>query len=154
MFGCSSLFGMYFILSIIVIIFLMFQINENFNNGRDCRMKDQEQVTKAAKLLVQSATQSHVLFAYEHSLESKFILDNIINQQGGVVLAEKNLKLPKGDLDKLKTNVSKQHQKMQDYLMTEIIKVFPQFETEINDQAGLNTTIDDSKRRTKHHTRH
>ncbi len=145
MFGYNAACVTYFVLSIIVIIFLMFQLNENFNQCQDLHVHNQDQITRSAKLIVQSATQSQPLFAYEHALEAKFILDEVINKHNGIVLTEKHLKLPKGQLDKLRTQVNLQHQKMQDFLMTDIVNVYPQFDTEANNAAGLHTTTEKRK---------
>jgi hypothetical protein len=155
MFGYNAACVTYFVLSIVVIIFLMFQLNENFNQCQDVHTRNQDQIIRAAKLIVQSATQSQPLFAYEHALESKFILEEVINQHNGIVLTEKNLKMPKGQLDKLRTQVQTQHQKMQDFIMTEIINVYPQFDTEANNAAGLHTIAEKHHSSKSHgHSRH
>jgi hypothetical protein len=143
-----GIFALLIVVELIVIIFLIFQVQDNSNKCKDVRLKEQDRVTKAARLIVQSATQSHPLFAHDHSIEAKLIVDDIINSNGGVVMAEKNLKLAKGKLEILRSQIYEQYQDVQTYLMDKIIEKNPKFDTELNDTAGLRR-----RKRRKHVTR-
>lgn len=125
------------VLQIVVILFLVFQIQDTTWKCKDERQRDQERVTKAARLIVQSATQSHPLFAHDHATEAKFLLDEIIESHGGVVMTEKVLKLSSGKLETLRNQIYDQHQEVQAFLMDKIIEKHPKFDTELNDAAGL-----------------
>ena len=132
-----SFFALLIVVELVVIIFLIFQVQDNNNKHKDNRMKDQDRITKAARLIVQSATQSHPLFAHVHAMEAKIILDDIIDSHGGLVLSEKNLKFPKGKLEALRVQIYEHYNEVQSYLMEQIIEKHPKFDLEINDAAGL-----------------
>ena len=136
----KGFFALLLVLSFVVIIFLLFQIQDTSNRSRDVKIKDQEKITKAARLIVQSATQSHPLFAHDHAMEAKIIIDEVIHSNGGISMAEKYLKLPKGKLDTLRSQINDQYQDTQSFLMEEIIKKIPKLETELNEDAGLKRT--------------
>ena len=133
----KGFFALLLVLCFVVIIFLLFQIQDTSNRTRDVKIKDQENITKAARLLVQSSTQYHPLFAHDHAIEAKFIIDQVIYSNGGISMAEKFLKLPKGKLDLLRTQINDQYQDTQSYIVEEIIKKNPSLETELNEAAGL-----------------
>jgi len=136
-----------FIILIIIIVFLAFQVNDNSSRCRENLLSNQDQLTKSARLLLQSATQQHDLFAHEHAQEAKMIIDNIIHQHGGITLAERDLKLPKGRLEHLKNQIYNQFNDKQSLLMKKLIDVHPELDTEFNADAGL-------KRNRKKRSRH
>jgi len=76
------------------------------------RLSQQDKVSKASRLLVQSTTQNHPQLAHEHAIEAKIIIDDIIAHHGGVTMSEKNLKLPKGRLENLRTQIYQQYGKI------------------------------------------
>jgi hypothetical protein len=145
----EGFFAFYFIASVIVILFMGFQLNETCNRGNDVRLREQDEIKRAAKLIIQSATQNHPLFKHDHALEAKFLFDQVIASNRGIVMAEKNLKLPKGDLDQLRTTIYEQVEKVQAYMMDEIIDQYPQFDTEANETAGLQVTRSRPRTRTR-----
>ena len=63
-----SLVAFIFVILVIVIIFLMFQINDNSLKCREAKINDQERISKASKLLVQSTTQDHPLLSFEAAI--------------------------------------------------------------------------------------
>lgn len=132
-----SIFALLIVLELVIIIFLIFQVQDNAGKYKDTRLKEQDRITKAARLIVQSVTQSHPLFAHDHSIEAKLIVDDIITTHGGVVLAEKNLKLTKGKLESLRIQIYEQYHEVQTYLMEKIIEKHPKFDSELNEVAGL-----------------
>lgn len=133
----NSFLSMIFVLQLVVILFLMFQVQSMTNFNRDWRSSEQDNIAKAARLVVKSATQNHKLFSHEHAIEAKIIVNEIIHRHGGVTAAEKNLKLPKGKLESLKNHINIQLQDVQSYLMEEIIKSNPVFDTDLNEMANL-----------------
>lgn len=137
MFTKDGLFATYFVISILAIIFLGFQVNQNFNECLASHITDQEHVTQAARLILKSATSGHALFKYDHALEAKFILDGVIARNGSIVMAEKNLGAPKGSLDSLRSKIVQQTDSAVEFLMTRIIEAEPHLDTELNAEAGL-----------------
>lgn len=141
------------VVELICIIFLVFQVQDNSNKCRDSRQRHQDRVMKAARLIVQSATQSHPLFAHDHAIEAKIIIDDIINSSGGVVIAEKDLKLTKGKLESLRTQIYDQYQDVQSFIMDKIIEHNPKLDTDMNEVAGLRRKKKRSQTRRKTRTR-
>ena len=137
MFSQKGLFATYFVLSILVIVALSFQINDTYMRQRETRVKDQEDFVEANKLIIQSSTQQHPLFRYEFASKAKIYLDRIIYNNGGILNTEKNLGLAKGELDKIKAKIHGQHELLVENLMTKIIEVQPEFDQELNESAGL-----------------
>jgi hypothetical protein len=108
----KGLTALLFVVMVVIIVFLMFQIQDNASRCKESRIAGQDRVAKASRLLVQSATQNHPLFAHEHALEAKLIIDDLVNDNGGLTLAEKNLKLAKGKLEDLRQQIYEQHSRM------------------------------------------
>jgi hypothetical protein len=134
--GLSSLI---FVIGIIVIIFLVFQVSENSKRCKESRVSNQDKISECAKLGVQSATQHHFLFAYEHAHEAKLIFDNVVNQYGGLNAAEKSLKMPQGRMESLRESIYLQFEDTQTNLMKIIISQYPDFNITLNEDARLMT---------------
>lgn len=133
----AGLLALLFSLMVVIIVFLAFQVNENSVRCLESRLSDQDEVTRAARLILQSSTQGHPLFAHEHAVESKNIVDRIVQRHGGVAAAEKNLNLPSGKLQALQVQIYQQHQDIQAYLMEHIIKELPDLNLAVNEEAHL-----------------
>lgn len=146
-----GLVALTFFIFIIVIIFMMFQIQDNSNRCKDSRLKHQDMVTRAARLLVQSATQMHPMLANEHAIEAKIIIDQVIDDHGGVTVAEKDLKLPKGRLESLRAQIMDRYRDVQDFLMERVIQVQPELDVDINEDAGLRKRKPTSSKKKKRH---
>jgi hypothetical protein len=144
----KGLTALIFLVLTVIIIFLVFQINDNSNRCREVRTSQQERVTKAARLIVQATTQEHPLFSYDHALEAKILLDEVIANNGGVLMSEKNLKLEKGRLESLRKQIYQQYQDNQNVMMDKIIERRPELDVDINEDAGLR------KKRKRHHKGH
>lgn len=104
-----SLVAFVFVVLIIIIIFLMFQVNDNSNKCRETKLGDQDRLARASKLLVQSTTQDHPLLSFEAVIEAKHIMEDVVARHGGLTTAERNLKLPKGRLESLRTKIHEQY---------------------------------------------
>lgn len=105
----KSLVALIFVMLVIVIIFLMFQVNDNSNKCRESKISDQDRLARASKLLVQSTTQEHPLLSFEAAIEAKLLIEEILLRHGGMVSAEKNLKLPRGRTESLRTKIHEQY---------------------------------------------
>ena len=132
-----GLVALIFVMMVIIIIFLVFQVYDNSNKCKDVRIAQQDQMKDAARLIVQSATQNHPLFAYNYAIQSKLKIDNIIDAHGGISTAERNLKIPKGRLENLRKEVYERYQDIEALMMEGILKKYPELDLEINDEAGL-----------------
>lgn len=121
----------------IAVIMLAVQVQENNSRCVVIKHRDQEKITHAARLIVQSITQSNPLFAMEYCSQSKFIIDEIIDRHNGTALAEKNLNLPNTYLEKLRIKIYSQFENVQSFIMNDIVAYNPSFENELNTVAGL-----------------
>ena len=144
-------YSLLFVVLIIAIIFLVFHIVDISNRCQQSKVQEQDKITKIARLIVQSATQDHPLFKYEHSLEAKILLNDIITKNGGLVMAEKNLKLPQGKMEMLREQIKEQHEDVQSYIMDKIIERHPKYDTHINELAGLKRRKKSRRRRVAKH---
>lgn len=104
-----SLVAFIFVILVIVIIFLMFQVNDNSTKCKEAKVVDQDRLSRASKLLVQSTTQDHPLLSFEAAIEAKLIIEEVLSRHGGISTAERNLKLPKGRLESLRTKIHDQY---------------------------------------------
>lgn len=104
-----SLVAFVFVILVIVIIFLMFQVNDNSAKCKEAKVGDQDRLARASKLLVQSTTQDHPLLSFESAIEAKIIIEEVLSRHGGIGSAERNLKLPKGRLESLRTKIHDQY---------------------------------------------
>lgn len=126
-----------FIVFIIIIVFLGFQVNENNTKCKLIYVTDQEALTKASRLILQSLTNTHPLFAHENAQEAKYIIDQVIHNHGGISLTERDLKLPKGRLEHLKNQIYNQFSDRQAMMMDKIIGVHQELDVDLNEDAGL-----------------
>ena len=126
---------------LIVIIFLVFQFNDNAKSCRDMYADDQKVVKNVSRLLIQAHTQQHPLYAHESVVQAHMALGELINRHGGVVIAEKNLKLASGKLSLLQTSVEQQLVFVQSNMMENfILKQMPELDSFLNDSAGLSSS--------------
>jgi hypothetical protein len=144
----KGLIALVFIIFVVIIIFLAFQINDNSGRCRELRISHQDKITKAARLLLQSATQQHDLFAHEHAQEAKLIIDDVIQEHGGVSLAERNLKLTKGRLENLRNQIYNQFNEKQAMVMEKLVQIHPVLDVPENEDAGLRK----KKRKSRSHS--
>ncbi len=142
----NGLFLLVFMIMVVVIVFLGFQVNENASHCRESRTSAQDRVTRAGRLLLQSATQNHDLFAHQHAQEAKFIIDDLIQEYGSISAVETQLKIPKGDLAKLKSDVYAQFSDKQAIMTQHIVTTYPALDVPENEMAGLKKRKSRSKR--------
>jgi hypothetical protein len=133
----SGIFALIFLIMSIIIIVLGFQVNDNINKSKDVKIKLQDKVTEAARLILQSSTQNHPLFALEFAMKAKIYINEVVESQGSVYNAEKVLKYNRGRLDNLKNQIESQYETLENLIMEEVISRYPQLETDINESAGL-----------------
>jgi hypothetical protein len=70
-------------------------------------------------------------------LEAKIIIDEVIQDHGGIILAERNLKLTKGRLENLRHQIYQRYTDIQTDVMDGIIAKFPDLDVPVNEDAGL-----------------
>lgn len=142
--GLSALI---FVILVVIIIFLMFQINNNSYRCQQNKVLYQDKITLAARLVVQSATQDHPLFSHEHALQAKLIIDDLVEKFGSVSSAEMELNLKKDRLKNLRAQINDQVQEVQSFIMTRIIDKMPEYDLQINEEARLRKKKKRKKRR-------
>lgn len=130
---------MMFVVLVVIIIFLMFQINDNANRHKATLVGQQEKVSQAARHLLQATTSNHPFFAIEHSMRAKILIDEIVHDNGGILAAERHLKLRKDWLRDLKNKVYQQHNEVETFVMDRIITQFPDLDVQTNELADLTT---------------
>jgi hypothetical protein len=139
-----------FVVMAVIILFLAFQVNDNVGRSREARLSDHERVQLASKLKILSATQHHPLFAHEHAQHAKFILDEVISKAGGVLAAERDLKLPPGRLATIKQQIDDQFEKVRSEVMSSLVQVHQHLDLPENEDAGLlkrSSTVVKAKKR-------
>lgn len=133
-----GLVAMLFVVMVVIITFLMFQVNDNANRYKATLVNQQEKVSQTARYLLQSATSNHPFFAIENSLRAKIMIDEIVQDNGGILAAERNLKLPKGRLRDLRDRIYLHHGETETFIMDNVIAQYSQFDVPENDLAALN----------------
>jgi hypothetical protein len=133
----GGLTAMGFLVAAAIIVILLLQNNDYMGRARDVRLSDQDKVLHASRLIIQSATQQHPLFSYSHALEAKFILDGVVSTHGGIAIAEKNLALERGSLEKTVNDAKAQVKIVEGEFMDKIIKHNANFDLELNRMASL-----------------
>lgn len=129
----SILFG----ISILVIVCMAVKIYETSFDLKSDIMNERESVARASRLLIQSATQYHPLFALLHVHEARYILLDVARKYNGILHAERVLSLKKGSLKELYKRVERQAHQMNSCIMNEILPSYPQLDTSVNDLARL-----------------
>lgn len=137
MFTKDAFMAGYFLLSVVVIIFLAFQIQANYNSTLEVHSLGQKEMMEAARCVVKSATQTHPLLGYEDALRAQFLFEMVTNQFGGVLATERILATPKGELHKTKEQIELQLRTVQDYLMERFIAISPNLDIDLNKAAGM-----------------
>lgn len=133
----TSALKLFLALSLVANAFLIVHLFDTTDKHRKDRINDQDKVTRSARLIVQSATQTHPLFAWNHATEARYILNDTISRYGDILSTEKSLRLPSGKLDLLQRQITEQHESVETYIMEKIIGFDARFDTDANDMAGL-----------------
>ncbi len=135
----ASLHALWFVLSLLIIVCLVLQLNENVARSKETRVRDQERITKSARLILEAATSAHPLFNLTHAIEAKWIIDDVIELNGGIVNTEKNLSLPRGKLEEVRAQIYEQVKSNETEWMDKIVEFNPVYDTRLlNDMAGFN----------------
>ena len=138
--GWTGVLVTFTLVELIVIVFLVFQFNDNAKACRDMYTDDQKLVKHVSRLLTQAHTQQHPLYAHESIIQAQVALTDLINRHGGVVVAERHLQLDGGKLALLQTSVEQQMVFIQSHLMENfILKQMPELDSFLNDGAGLSS---------------
>ena len=128
---------MLLLISLVLNFFLASQVRTSHALGCDNKLHMQEDIAQAAKLIIQSTTQHHPLLSLDNALEAQYKLDNVLRQYKGVVYAERDLKLPPGELDKLQRQIRRQVEDVQSFILEEILRRQPRLSSDLQRLAGL-----------------
>lgn len=145
----GGLYAFIFVLLVVVIIFLVFQVTENSNKCKESRKSQQDRIKEATRNMVTAATQSHPLLKYEFILRSRIILDELLNTHGSSTVAERTLKMDSGTINSLQKKLDDLYIASQDELMSYIVQSIPQLDIPENADAGLRK----KHRKKRHHKR-
>lgn len=126
-----------FLILVLLIVLLSFQIYENNSRFKEDARSDQEQLKMASRFLIQSATDDHPLLKKEHVMRAKIILEDIIRRNNGLINAEKVLRLDKGRLNEIIEQANQQDGEINSFLMTKIIEYNSRYDTSLNKEAGF-----------------
>jgi len=133
----SGITALVFLALVVFNVFLVIQAHNNAQRQKQTKIDQRKQFQTASELYIQSCTQNHPIFAYEHIVQAKLILDEVIAQNGGLVFAEKNLTMPKGKLTALQAKIEQRFAEMRDSVMTKFIERHPELDVDVNEDAGL-----------------
>jgi hypothetical protein len=121
----------------IVVLLLGVHIHDIANRTVMSKARDQDILVDISKLTIQSATQTHPMFAYDHASKAYILLTDLIMRHGGVKSVETNLRVKGGRVANIQHQVESQYKKVQSYIMQHIIKDQPLFNVGLNVDAGL-----------------
>ena len=139
-----------FVLLVVVVVFLGFTVNDHTKKTVNVIRKYQDQVQKAAKLIIQSTTQRHTLIGYDHAKESEILFRQVVEHFGSENEAEKVLKLQKGRMSVLRDEINNQLLYVTDELQQKLIVSDPDLDFTLNDTAGFTSRKKKRKSRRKH----
>lgn len=121
----------------IVLLLLVVHVCDVANRTVLGKARDQDVLVDISKLTIQSATQTHPLFAYDHASKAHILLADLILRHGGAKAVESNLRIKTGKVSNIHCQVENQYKKVQSYIMQHIIKDQPLFNVDMNTDAGL-----------------
>jgi hypothetical protein len=135
-----AVFAFFIFLLSVVVVFLVFQVQTSQTQCKDLRSLHQDQITRVARLLIQSATQNHPLLALEHAVEAKVTLDHLVQHYGGVSSMETQLKKT-NEIEVLKMQVDQRYSDVMDFMMKQVLQQRPDLDWTVNETAGLQKAV-------------
>lgn len=132
----QSVLAILFFFMAVVIVFLSFQVQNHQGECREQLKSDQDRLTRVARLLIQSSTQQHPLFALEHILEAKITLSELITYYGSIPALEEKL-MKKHQIQSLKIEVDTRYKDVVDFMMTQVVQQRPDLDWKVNELAEL-----------------
>lgn len=133
----SSFVALLFVLLIIVVVFLGFQVQENSSRCKDNRLSDQNELKQVTRLMLQADSQSNPFWKYRHALESKIRMDQLLQSHGSVTSAAKTLKVDGGRLEQLRKRVEGEVEVAEEIMNELVTHVNDRFSNEFTPEAGL-----------------
>ncbi len=135
----SSFVAMIFVILIVIIVFLGFQVNDNVGKCRKAKENDQDELKQTARLMVQSESQANPFWKYRQALEASIRLNRLIDIYGSKQAAAKALKMDPKRLEDLQTAMEEMVVDSE-ALMGELAESFSEsFRSHWNREAGVQT---------------
>lgn len=126
-----------FTILIIIIIFQWCQIQNNVLLNRNWRLSDRVVVERIAKLVIQSSTNHHPIFALSNIVEARVLLNELLRIHGSIERLEVVLGLPNNKVADLREIMSDQETVINQFIMSKLTETNPELRTNIDDFAGL-----------------
>lgn len=136
----SSFVAMIFVILIVIIVFLGFQVNDNNTKCRKSKETDQEELKQIARLMVQSESQANPFWKYRQALEANIRLNRLNDTYGSKQATAKALKMDAKRLEELHAN-TEELVVDSEALMGELAESFSEsFRSTWNREAGIHTS--------------
>ena len=139
-----------FTVLVIIIIFQWCQIQNNVLLNRNWRLSDRVVIERIAKLVIQSSTNHHPIFALSNIVEARVLLNELLRIHGSIERLEIVLGLPTNKVAALREIMSDQETVINQFIMTKMTETNPDLPTNIDNLAGLQqdtsiVTMEDSE---------
>jgi hypothetical protein len=125
-----------FVLLLTIIVFQWCQIQNNVMTNRNWRTSDRRIVEHVSKLVIQSSTNNHPIFAMSNIIEARSLLDELLRLHGTPDLIEHNLSLPHGKIEQLRLVILDQEHTITQFVVGQL-KEGTVTRTSIDDLASL-----------------
>ena len=126
-----------FTVLLIIIIFQWCQIQNNVLLNRNWRLSDRVVIERIAKLVIQSSTNHHPIFALSNIVEARVLLNELLRIHGSIERLELVLALPPNKVAALREIMSDQETVINQFIMDKMIETNPNLPTNIDTLAGL-----------------
>ena len=125
------------VIQLVLITLLVLHAKETRKNKTETHAHDNDLLAFICKRVIQSATQSHPMLAYEHVMKARVMMSELTRRYGTLRSLEQALGLHTGRAALIEQEVNDQHSKVQAYLMNNILNACPEFDLELNHDARL-----------------
>jgi len=126
-----------FTVLVIIIIFQWCQIQNNVLLNRNWRLSDRVVIERIAKLVIQSSTNHHPIFALSNIVEARVLLNELLRIHGSIERLEIVLGLPTNKVAALREIMSDQETVINQFIMSKMTETNPDLPTNIDNLAGL-----------------
>lgn len=130
-----------FTVLVIIIIFQWCQIQNNVLLNRNWRLSDRVVIERIAKLVIQSSTNHHPIFALSNIVEARVLLNELLRIHGSIERLEIVLGLPTNKVAALREIMSDQETVINQFIMTKMTETNPDLPTNIDNLAGLQQDV-------------
>ena len=142
-----------FVVLVFTNVLLAVEVYNNTNSCRELKSTQQDKVQRAAQLYVQSQTQNRTTLAREDIIRAQVLIEDIKGAYGGIVSAEKALKLQSGSLESLERNVRERSEKLRIEANDAELLMRPELACEFDKMAGLGERKNLKKKKKKKKSR-